>query len=406
MKHSALLTLAFLLVLSCLAVSAPARASEEKVKVYVTTKDPYTDQPVGSVLLDFWKVEPVDHGTFEECVKTAKTDASGKKTVSLAPGNYQINVSDAPDGYATFSTTEVTVTGKGRMTVDVLPLLTCKVKVIDQWGKTVPGALVTICGASARTDKNGRATVSGVEYGQRNVEVRVGERGKEYIAYDKTLSFKGRANQKISKTIRLLPRLRWIRYETLIVEKKPIIYLYSRDEKNVNVRLGRPENLLASYPAYAPEKGWNVTVHPDGLLTDRESGRTLYSLFWEGINEKGSRQETGFVVSGRDTAAFLEEKLAYLGLNEREAEEFIVFWLPQMQQNAWNYIRFATPEEIEACMPLIITPRPDHVLRVWMAFSALEEKIDIPEQQLERTDRNLLDSGDDFYAVEWGGMEF
>ena len=34
----------------------------------------------------------------------------------------------------------------------------------------------------------------------------------------------------------------------------------------------------------------------------------------------------------------LEEKLAILGLTERESEEFIVYWLPKLEKNKYNYI--------------------------------------------------------------------
>ena len=47
-----------------------------------------------------------------------------------------------------------------------------------------------------------------------------------------------------------------------------------------------------------------------------------------------------------DVIKFLEEKLGILGLTEREAEEFIVYWLPLMEKNKYNYIRFETLEEI------------------------------------------------------------
>ena len=41
----------------------------------------------------------------------------------------------------------------------------------------------------------------------------------------------------------------------------------------------------------------------------------------------------GFCVKGEDTAAFLEDALSKLGLNRKEANEFIVYWLPLMEQN-------------------------------------------------------------------------
>ena len=190
-----------------------------------------------------------------------------------------------------------------------------------------------------------------------------------------------------------------------VVAKKPIIYLYSKIPQAVNVRLEKPENLIYSYPAYNPDVGWNVFIRGDGLLTDQDTGRSLYSLYWEGWNNDREITDTGFVVSGDNTAEFLEEKLAVLGLTDREAEEFIIYWLPQMQANEYNYIRFDTAEEIEDVMPLAINPAPDAVIRVWMSFTGLEEPIDVKEQELVPVDRNAY-AELNFYAVEWGGSEF
>ncbi|MDR1410457.1 MAG: hypothetical protein LBJ12_09435 [Oscillospiraceae bacterium] len=48
----------------------------------------------------------------------------------------------------------------------------------------------------------------------------------------------------------------------------------------------------------------------------------------------------GWCVSGSDTAAFLQKKLAQLGLTPKEYDEFIVYWLPLMQDNPYNLITF------------------------------------------------------------------
>lgn len=49
---------------------------------------------------------------------------------------------------------------------------------------------------------------------------------------------------------------------------------------------------------------------------------------------------SGFCVAGSDTAAFLEDALEQLGLSRAEANEFIIYWLPRMQENAYNLIAF------------------------------------------------------------------
>jgi len=179
---------------------------------------------------------------------------------------------------------------------------------------------------------------------------------------------------------------------------KPIIYLYPEAETELTVKLGKPENITASYPAYAD--GWHVSAQPDGMLKDLDTGRSLYALYWEGQAEVAAPMDEGFVVSGADTLTFLEEKLALLGLSEREAEEFIIFWLPQMQDNNYNLIRFESMEEIDSDMPLDFSVKPDTLIRVMMAFKPLDEPIEISEQVLPETPvRN------GFTAVEWGGRK-
>ena len=179
--------------------------------------------------------------------------------------------------------------------------------------------------------------------------------------------------------------------------KKPIIYIYPTEKIKVNIKVGKPENLTHTYPKY--EDGWKVIAKPNGDLTDLKTGRNLYALYWEGINTVTPNTNEGFIVKGEDTIEFLEEKLEILGLNEREANEFIIYWLPKLENNKYNFIRFQTEEEINNNMPLEITPKPDTVIRVVMEFKELEKSIEIEEQQLETPERI------GYTVVEWGGTE-
>ncbi len=181
------------------------------------------------------------------------------------------------------------------------------------------------------------------------------------------------------------------------VEKKPVVYLYPTSTTDINVELGAPEKLTVSYPKYTD--AWRVTANPDGSLIDRITGRSLYSLYYEAnyTAAQGVRDE-GFVIKGADSASFLEEKLAQLGLNERETEEFIIYWLPQLEKNAYNYIYFAPAAEIAENMPLNVSPAPETVIRINMEFKALDAPIQVKEQKLPTTP---IRKG--FTLVEWGG---
>lgn len=179
------------------------------------------------------------------------------------------------------------------------------------------------------------------------------------------------------------------------VAYKPIIYLYPEKEMNVEVKLGNKEYLTVSYPKY--NNSWNVRALPNGDLYDLETNRYYYGLYWEGNNHKSEVKEDGFVVEGKDSLKFLEEKLEILGLTEREADEFIIYWLPKLEENKYNYIRFETIEEINNYMPLEISPKPDTVIRVLMDYKGLDKPITVKEQKLVTPKRV------GFTVVEWGG---
>ncbi len=178
--------------------------------------------------------------------------------------------------------------------------------------------------------------------------------------------------------------------------EKPVIYLYPQEERSVSVKLDYQGRLTSTYPAY--EDGWRVVARPDGTLFDPETGQEYYCLFWEGESEAEYDFSSGFVIPGDETAAFLEEALGHLGLTEKEANEFIIYWLPRMEENAYNLISFQKETYTENAK-LTIDPAPDSLLRVFMAWKGLEEPVEIEPQKLEGFERT------GFTVVEWGGTE-
>lgn len=180
-----------------------------------------------------------------------------------------------------------------------------------------------------------------------------------------------------------------------VCDEKPVIYLYPEKATEVKVQLDYDGTLVCAYPEY--DNGWNVVAQPDGTLCD-ESGKTYSYLFWEGNTDATYDFSRGFVVKGSETAAFLEEKLEELGLNAKEANEFIVYWLPRMQENKYNLITFQT-EAYTDVAKLHITPEPDSILRVFMAYKELEKPIEIEEPAIAPFERK------GFTVVEWGGAE-
>lgn len=178
-------------------------------------------------------------------------------------------------------------------------------------------------------------------------------------------------------------------------DKKPVIYLYPESTTDVTVKLDYAGELTCTYPEY--KDGWKVTASPDGTLKDAD-GQTYNYLYWEGQNHVEYDFSEGFCVAGSDTAAFLENALSRLGLTRQEANEFMVYWLPQMQENPYNLIAFQSDVYTQAAQ-LSITPEPDTLLRVFMAWKPLKKEVEIPAQNLTAPERT------GFTVVEWGGCE-
>ncbi|MDD2400683.1 MAG: hypothetical protein PHD60_00445 [Clostridia bacterium] len=182
----------------------------------------------------------------------------------------------------------------------------------------------------------------------------------------------------------------------LTTKEKPVIYLYPEKEQQVDVKLDFQGELTCTYPEY--KNGWNVIAQPDGSIYNLDDNRKFSYLFWEGQSDKKWTIDKGFVIEGSKTKDFLQETLAKIGLNEKEYNEFIVYWLPLMQDNKYNLIYFAG-QDYEEIAPLDISPKPDSMLRVFMVYKPLDEYMKIEKQELDSFERK------GFSVVEWGGTE-
>ncbi len=279
--------------------------------------------------------------------------------------------------------------------------------VFDQNNKPLKDVKISIVGTEfiTKTDSNGIFKFTGLEKGKYNIKaelngynsfqqdsVKFGRTGTITLLQIKLVKKECDDENKNPRTINIesIEKL-----EPTIVEK-PIIYLYPEKETKVNVKLDYKGTFTATYPKY-PDNGWTVTAKPDGTLTDK-NGKKYYSLFWEGVDNKIFTLNEGFVVKKEDTADFLERSLTILGLNYKEANEFVIYWLPELEKHPYNLIHFST-KEYEELAELTVEPKPDIIIRVFMVFKGLDKLVEIKEQKLVPKTRK------GFTVVEWGGTE-
>jgi hypothetical protein len=178
--------------------------------------------------------------------------------------------------------------------------------------------------------------------------------------------------------------------------KKPILYLYSKSDIDVSVKLEHSENIIHSYPKYI-KGGWKVNVKKDGIITYKD--KKYYSLYWEMLDYGDFDFNEGFIVKKNDLIPFLEKSLKILGLNYKESQEFIIYWLPILEKNELNLIKFET-SEYNKKQPIEILPKPDTLIRVMMVYKKIDAVDILIKQQVLPENKRI-----GFTAVEWGGVE-
>ena len=178
---------------------------------------------------------------------------------------------------------------------------------------------------------------------------------------------------------------------------KPVLYLYPEQKTDVTVKLKlKNSKFSCTYPDY--NKGWKVTAYPNGTLINQADKKEYSYLYWELSGNMQFDFSKGFLVAGKDTAAFLQKTLSQMGLTPKEYNEFIVYWLPRMQNNPYNLISFQTKAYTDN-VKLDISPKPDSVLRVAMAYKPLDKPVNVKPQTFPTFERK------GFTVVEWGGEE-
>lgn len=184
----------------------------------------------------------------------------------------------------------------------------------------------------------------------------------------------------------------------MIIIDKPVIYLYPASPTLVEVLVEPKGYFTFTYPDY--KNGWNIQANPNGEINI--DSKTYNYLFWESAQRVNSEMidlNYGFLVNKENTISFLEEKLTEFGLNDKEQADFITYWGPQLIKNPKNYIHFVLNDNCDQFATLNITPKPDHIYRIYLLTFPVNYPKDmhVIDQKIPTMDR----SG--FTVIEWGG---
>lgn len=263
--------------------------------------------------------------------------------------------------------------------------------VMDEKGEAAIGAPVKIKSTKIGTitDFNGRFSISDLKSGLYPLEI-------SYMGFE-TQIIPVLLFGDTNINIKLIENKENIK-EIEVTAYKPAIYLYPTQEQKTTIQLDFKGQLGTTYPKY--NQGWNVIAKPNGEILNLTDNRKYTYLFWEGaakFPESHFDYKNGFVVAKNELDKFLLEKLSYIGLNNTEINDFIVYWLPQMEKNEYNLVHFFINDNIDNSAFLNVNPKPDTEIRIFMEFKAVDKSFQIKEQILPKIERK------GFTLVEWGG---
>lgn len=181
--------------------------------------------------------------------------------------------------------------------------------------------------------------------------------------------------------------------------RKPVIYIYSDQFRELNVNIDPKGEMIFTYP-FTSDNTWDVQVDSNGIMVDDEY---LNYLFWEAeqrIDPSRIDYSKGIILKGKESQAYLESTLTSLGLNAKERADFITFWAPQMLQYESVFLQLIIDEECSIFGELNITPAPKSIHRVYLVWKANPDNNFSPAPQKFHP---LVRS--EFDVLEWGGVQ-
>jgi hypothetical protein len=215
---------------------------------------------------------------------------------------------------------------------------------------------------------------------------------------------------------------------------KPVIYLYPKTTTDINIQFKNPTLFTVDIPKYDYQKGWNIRAQSNGVLTDLSPENTdcellNYStksrllkivsgseyaheacvhnqypyIYWAG-NTEGvyPKKKEGFVVRKDQIGLEITKQMYHMGFSEKETSDMLAYWQPYLLHKNAPYYRlsFIQTAEMNRFIPMKVIPQPDSVLRMFLDWEPLEEKVSIEPQNIVPVKR------EGFVYVEWGGLKF
>ncbi len=173
---------------------------------------------------------------------------------------------------------------------------------------------------------------------------------------------------------------------------KPNIYLHPTENMQLTVKLIFPigGEIVTSIPEYG--NGWNFTVDTNGLIDN-----TYSYLFYESTQPDIWQRTHGWIINATGLESFFRKNMADYGFYGQEIDDFIDYWIHQLDDYKFYSIYPQTKEIINDVIKLDFSKQPDNLLRLFYVIKGdnqLQNKLITPTIDSFKRER--------YYVTEWG----
>lgn|GEM_PF-1698936 len=185
---------------------------------------------------------------------------------------------------------------------------------------------------------------------------------------------------------------------------KPAIYLYPEKPVELTVKVKPQGKITVSDPDHGLT-GWRVLASPDGTIVPLNTQYSILNtkypyLYYEAELSKVKTPTEGWVVEKGNLENFFRSILPQLGLNEKESQDFLDYWLVKLSSGEKWFIGLIDRAELDRVEPIEFSVPPDNFIRVRFYFEEIGQSS--PPPQAPQLPQLPHRSG--FTAIDWGGI--
>lgn len=147
---------------------------------------------------------------------------------------------------------------------------------------------------------------------------------------------------------------------------KPVVYTYDQHERanSLEITLPPQSRFTKLIPHFSTGTRWDFQTDKNSQITFEN--QTFPYLYYSTFRKNYQNNNYGRTVKGRDIPLFLENKLTYMNLNQKEKADFLEYRLPEFKADLVYSVSFKFNEQFEPYARFGWKHKPEKIFRMFM----------------------------------------